>query len=249
MIEFRNLRPEEIQVRVNNVTAKGATYLLYKDARCDMDILDETVGSENWQRDHTENKGNLFCRVGININWESPTAPQEWCWKQDCGTESNTEKEKGEASDSFKRACVNWGIGRELYTKIQIFIRVETVDTGKKKPNGQPIYALKNPYEQFKVSDIEYEGKKITYIRLCDKNGITAFEWGKRKKTVDDAAKIVEQMFPTERCVACGKEIEEYLGKKGSVSIEKHCNGSIKKFGAVYCIDCINKGVPQDEDR
>lgn len=75
MKTFRKLRPEEIQVRVNNVTAKGATFLLYKDARCDMDILDETVGPGNWQRGHAEHKGNLFCTVGINVNHDKADAP------------------------------------------------------------------------------------------------------------------------------------------------------------------------------
>ena len=76
--------------------------MLYKDARCDMNILDETVGAESWQREHYECKGNMYCKVGI---W----CDAQWVWKSDCGTESNTEAEKGEASDSFKRACVNWG--------------------------------------------------------------------------------------------------------------------------------------------
>lgn len=247
MITFRNLRPEEIQVRMNTVTQRGASFLLYKDARCDMDILDETVGAENWQRAHEEHKGNLFCKVGININYSNGKEPL-WVWKEDCGTESNTEKEKGEASDSFKRACVNFGIGRELYTKIPIFIKIATKDTGKTKANGAKIFIAENPYEKFNVADIEYSGKKITYLRICDSAGITAFTWGKSKKSPDDAAKVVEQFFPAIRCCYCGAEIEEYLGPKGSVSVERHCNSSKKKFGGIYCLDCINKGVPTSEN-
>lgn len=82
MLEFRNLKPEEIYVRASQVTKNGATFLLYKDARCDMDILDETVGSENWQRRHAQNKGNLFCEVGINVNHDVPSAAPSWVWKQ-----------------------------------------------------------------------------------------------------------------------------------------------------------------------
>ena len=114
-MKFRLLRADEIDVRVATVHEKGCSLLLYKDARCDMNILDETVGADNWQRRHYDCKGNLFCSVGI-LN------EKEWIWKDDCGAESFTEKEKGEASDSFKRACVNWGIGRELYTAPFIWV-------------------------------------------------------------------------------------------------------------------------------
>lgn len=104
-INFRSLTAEEVEARVSAVSEKGISLLLYKDARCDMRVLDETVGPECWQREHYECKGNLFCRVGIKLpEWS------EWVWKADCGTESYTEKEKGEASDSFKRACFNWGV-------------------------------------------------------------------------------------------------------------------------------------------
>ena len=99
-MDFRELRADEIDVRVATINEKGASLLLYKDARCDMRILDES--GVQWQRKHYECKGNLFCSVGIKVG-------EEWIWKDDCGTESYTEKEKGEASDSFKRACFNWG--------------------------------------------------------------------------------------------------------------------------------------------
>lgn len=107
-MEFRKLRADEIDCRVGTINANGCTLLLYKDARCDMAILDETVGPENWQRSHEVVNNNLFCNVGIWVM--RPSGFGEWVWKQDVGTESNTEKEKGEASDSFKRACVNWGM-------------------------------------------------------------------------------------------------------------------------------------------
>lgn len=127
-MKFRDLRADEVDARISTVSEKGISLLLYKDARCDMRILDEIVGSENWQREHYECKGNLFCRVGIKMpDWN------DWVWKSDCGTESYTEKEKGEASDSFKRACFNWGIGRELYTAP--FIWIKAGDGVEIKPN------------------------------------------------------------------------------------------------------------------
>lgn len=108
---FRPLNADEVKVRVKTITEKYALLLLYKDSRCDMNILDEAVGPLGWQRKHYECKGNLYCSVGI-----FDSNGQTWVYKDDCGTEGYAEKEKSEASDSFKRACTNWGIGRELYT-------------------------------------------------------------------------------------------------------------------------------------
>lgn len=115
---FRALRADEIEVRVSTISEKGVTLLLYKDARCDQNILDETVGAMNWQRHHTRDNAN--CIVSI---WDKDKA--QWIEKEDTGTESYTEKEKGLASDSFKRACFNWGIGRELYTAPHIWVSAE----------------------------------------------------------------------------------------------------------------------------
>ena len=114
-MNFRTLRADEIDCRISQIASNWATLLLYKDARCDMNILDETVGSMNWKREHTRDNAN--CVVSIYDKEKN-----EWVSKEDTGTESFTEKEKGLASDSFKRACVNWGIGRELYTSPTIFI-------------------------------------------------------------------------------------------------------------------------------
>ena len=112
---FRALKACEIDCRVQMVRQNGVSLLLYKDARCDQSILDETVGPMNWMRDHSRDNAN--CTVSI---WDAEKAA--WVHKEDTGTESNTEAAKGLASDSFKRACVNWGIGRELYTSPFIWI-------------------------------------------------------------------------------------------------------------------------------
>lgn len=144
-IKFRPLTADEIDIRVGRViktdSFSGATLLLYKDARCDMSILDETVGCMNWQREHGLNNQN--CRVGIYDEDK-----QQWVWKEDTGTESNTEKEKGLASDSFKRACVNWGIGRELYTAKNILVRCELDKEGKKPKNGIDWYVKEIGYDK-----------------------------------------------------------------------------------------------------
>lgn len=168
---FRGLRPDEIDVRVGSVGKKGASLLLYKDARCDMNILDETYGPEGWQRKHEVINGNLYCGIGI---WNKEIG--EWVWKWDCGTESYTEKEKGEASDSFKRAAFNIGIGRELYTAGFIFVQCPT----QKKSTGKG-YELVNPY-QFSgayVSDIRYKEtehkREITGLVIKDSTGVTLY--------------------------------------------------------------------------
>ena len=163
MIKFRDLTANEIDVRIGQISksGNGISLLLYKDARCDMAILDETVGAENWQRDHYECKGNLFCRVGINTNLNAEDSFERWVFKSDCGTESNTEKEKGEASDSFKRACVNWGIGRELYTSP--FIWINPMDD-----KGQENYKLKDGKcnNRFVVEKIVIADKRITALAI-----------------------------------------------------------------------------------
>ena len=164
-MEFRKLRAEEIECRIGSVHARGFTLLLYKDARVDMTILDETVGPTHWQRDHKEIKGVVYCGVGIQAVPEEYEGSYEWVWKWDAGAESYTEKEKGEASDSFKRACVNWGIGRELYTAPFISINAKTEQDGR----GYKLVRKSDGYG-YKVAAIEYEGDRIAYLEI-EKDG------------------------------------------------------------------------------
>lgn len=101
--------------RVQSYSKSKATAICvaYIDSRDVQNRLDEVIGISNWQTDYKEHKNNLFCGIGIKF-------ADEWVWKWDCGTESKEDAEKGEASDSFKRAAVKWGIGRFLYSeKIQ----------------------------------------------------------------------------------------------------------------------------------
>lgn len=168
-MEFRKLRADEIDCRVAQVKDTGVTLLLYKDARCDMNILDETVGSMNWTRSHCRDNAN--CIVSI---WDKDK--KQWISKEDTGTESNTEKEKGLASDSFKRACFNWGIGRELYTAPFVFIgadKCNIVANGNKRAC----------YDRFKVSEIGYDDTgKIDRLVIVDKTGRTVYQYGEKKE-------------------------------------------------------------------
>lgn len=206
---FRKLRADEIECRIGSVGAKGFTMLLYKDARCDMNILDETVGEFNWQRDHKEIKGTVYCGVGINGRGQS--THDEWMWKWDAGAESYTEKEKGEASDSFKRACVNWGIGRELYTAPLIFIRAKTEPVG----NGYRLSDKRDGYG-YKVAQIEYEGGRISHL-VITKNGTQVFTFA-ADKFMEDAQKTIDesmvQMVLTIAETPANKEVLHAMGIK-----------------------------------
>ena len=174
-IKFRDLRADEVECRIGTVVKdKGVSLLLYKDARCDMNILDETVGAENWQREHYECKGNLFCKVGINTNYADETKADRWIWKADCGKESYTESEKGESSDSFKRACTNWSLGRELYTSPFIWIKWGNCD----------IDAKGKPKNNFKVSHMVITDKKITELEIVNPKGVTVFAMGAKGNNV-----------------------------------------------------------------
>lgn len=168
-MKFRRLRASEIDARVSTVTEKGCSLLLYKDARVDMSILDETVGPLNWERHHHIIGDRLYCTVSI-FNEELGV----WVGKQDVGTESNTEKEKGQASDSFKRACFNWGIGRELYTAPFIWIprgKVALIEGGGKYKT----------FDRFVVDSIGYdeEGNINRVVIRNTRTGDIVYQYGK----------------------------------------------------------------------
>ena len=165
---FRLLHADEIEARVATVNEKGCSLLLYKDARCDMNILDETVGAMNWVRSHTRDNAN--CIVSI---WDKDK--EQWISKEDTGTESFTEKEKGLASDSFKRACFNWGIGRELYTAPFIWISADKVNLSQK--NGK--YTT---YDKFVVEAIRYDEKRqISALAIKNQAGKRVFVFNNQK--------------------------------------------------------------------
>lgn len=157
MLTFRPVKADEIDCRVNSINSYLTTILLYKDARVDQNILDETVGPMNWQKSYSRENQN--CTVSI---WDEKK--KQWIAKEDTGTESNTEKEKGLASDSFKRACFCWGIGRELYTTPLIQIPTQYIETKTKNDKL-------TTYEKFVVMDMDIDvdksgAKKITKLTL-----------------------------------------------------------------------------------
>lgn len=165
---FRDLRADEIDCRVATCSDKGCSLLLYKDARVDMNILDEEFSMLGWQREHQLIGDRLYCTVKVRDK-----STGEWISKQDVGTESYTEKEKGQASDSFKRACFNIGIGRELYTAP--FIWINAADVNLTQKNGKW-----TTYDYFEVRHIAIKDKKITELVIGNtKSGKIVFSYGK----------------------------------------------------------------------
>lgn len=171
-MNFRALKASEIDCRIqsigqNKTGAVGTTILLYKDARVDMNILDESVGAMNWQREHSVVNGNLYCTISI---WDE--VKEQWISKSDVGKESNTEKEKGQASDSFKRTGFNWGIGRELYSAPFVYIQLDKSEYIER--NGKLTSNAK-----FKVKDISYdENRNIVRLVVVDSKGKVRYTFG-----------------------------------------------------------------------
>lgn len=168
-MEIRLLRADEIECRIGTINEKGLSLLLYKDARADMKILDETFGVFGWKRTHQSIDGNLYCTVEI---WDNEK--KSWISKQDVGTVSYTEKEKGQASDSFKRACVSVGIGRELYSAPFIWVSAQKCNIQRR--NDKLIC-----YDKFSVSEISYsKDREITALSIVN----------------SDTGEVVYSMFP-----------------------------------------------------
>lgn len=184
MAEIRTLRADEIEVKIKQVTEKGAFALLYKTARTDMSILDEVFGPYNWTNDYKEIKGNLYCGIAVYMG-----DIHGWVWRWDCGIESREDdgnEKKGEASDAFKRAGTRWGIGRELYTAPLIFLRVPTKEINAK---GKTLYILENKYTRFDVKSIGYdENRRINRIEISDDSGKTVFRYPRQSYSTETGA-------------------------------------------------------------
>jgi len=203
MKSFRKLRADEIDARVATINEKGLSLLLYKDARCDMRILDETVGPMNWQREHSRENAN--CTVSI---WDEHKCL--WIGKADTGTESNTEKEKGLASDSFKRACFNWGIGRELYSAPFIWVPAGNY-TADKDTKGKW-----RTYDRFRVTSIGYDDQgnicQLTIQNVKTKKSV--YEFGAQKAAAGALPEKADNSTPEpENAAEGGQALPEWAVK------------------------------------
>ena len=230
---IRLLRAEEIECRIAMVNEKGLSLLLYKDARVDQRILDETFGAFGWKRSHQCIDGNLYCTVEI-LDRESG----EWISKQDVGTTGYTEKEKSQASDSFKRACFNWGIGRELYSAP--FIWIPAAKTSIQKKGDKYI-----SNERFSVGAISFnDNREIVFLEIMDSHGQVVYTLGQgngihqgdrrqkasRKEGGADQGRHQDKHPVQEQEKAGGQEMEPRDGQKGGHNPDPQ-NGGDRKYG------------------
>lgn len=207
-MEFRELKAEEIDCRVASIDKTWCTLLLYKDARVDMNVLDETVGSMNWQKKYLRDNAN--CIVSI---WDSEK--NQWIEKEDTGTESFSEAEKGLASDSFKRACFNWGIGRELYTAPTIFITPRKDMGSIRKPDEEPneFFEKNGKYTtktRFYVDYIDYENKVIRNLVIRDHKGNVRFE----QLTAEKEKEINKQFLELQKLIKENEEKDDSFNRE-----------------------------------
>lgn len=213
-MKFRYLRADEVDCKVKMVKQNGVMLLLYKDARCDQNILDETVGPMNWQKSYQLIDGQLFCTLQI---WD--TEKQMWISKQDVGIESATEAEKGRASDAQKRAAFAFGIGRELYTAPFIWIPADKCNISGNKC-----------YDKFVCTHMEVVDGTITALAISNQNrnmqevfrygnsSAPAQSYQRGGDTREDAQKNQElqNLGHTEKIDAVKiKTIEKEINKKG----------------------------------
>lgn len=243
-MKIRTLRADEVDVRVQTVKENGCSVLLYKDARCDMNILDEVFGPLGWEREHQLINGNLFCTVRV---WDEER--NRWVSKQDVGTESFTEKEKGQASDSFKRACFNLGIGRELYSAPFVWINLNSGETYKGN-KGNLLVKTK-----FHISKIGYSNnREITALEIKDDNGKVRYTLG---KVTLDPNELLEEKHKR-NTTKTSTNTTTNNSTKSSTDDSTNTDGdtcsicnieikpavrtySTKYYGRALCLDCQNK--------
>lgn len=216
MKEIPLLTANDVECRIKKITNEGAVLLLYKTARVDMRILDEVYGSMNWQRHHEVINNNLFCTISV---WDSEKS--QWISKQDVGTESNAEAEKGQASDAFKRAGFAWGIGRELYDSPFIWI------SGKV-----------SKYDRFHVTDIQYDREKQEFTRLtiCDDKGKERYRLGTKtdrpQSTDDRRQKGIAAIAELVKKNKAEQPFADWL--KETMKVESLDGLTVEQLGTVY---------------
>lgn len=202
-IKFRPLFAGEIECRVQRISEKGFSVLLYKTARTDMNLLDETVGCFGWQNRFEEIKGSLYCHIAIYDKDND-----RWIEKSSNGVESATEAIKGESSDAMKRAGFMWGIGRELYTAPFIYIKNDG-NLVTKDDRGRNVLASS---VHLKVSKIEYKDGKITYLVISNGDSILkAFGTKGSGEDYSDSKKILKDHY--EDSVTAPPALKEEDGK------------------------------------
>lgn len=239
-VKIRPLRAEEIDCRVATISAKGLSLLLYKDARVDQSILDETFGVYGWQRSHQWMGERLYCTVSVR---DPDTG--EWVSKQDVGTESYTEKEKGQASDAFKRACFNLGVGRELYTAPFIWIPAWAY-TASVGAGGNP-----TTHDRFKVTRVEITDGCITALEVKNtKTGNLVYTYGtqttsKRAKNPAgeplDMKRVLQMVEAVKRHGIPDEELYKRYGAKVATDFRVEHYEDFKRTGEAWIAETEKK--------
>ena len=252
----RLLTAAEIECRIATINEKGLSLLLFKDARVDQKILDETYTPLGWRRSHQAIDGNLYCTVEV---WDEDKG--QWVGKQDVGTMSYSEKEKGQASDSFKRACFNWGIGRELYTAPFIWI-----STAKAKVYRKGDRYVSN--EHFSVKSIAYgRDREITDLEIVDSKGEVVYSLRQHgsdriplkeaKNPEDSGEKGASGQKPISKGKAemerdAGKSVQDGLGNRKEVVLMAELSRTGVSLDEVlrrYKIGSLSQMTPEIYDR
>lgn len=215
MRNFRLLTADEIECRISQVSEKGVGLLLYKTARTDYALLDEKFGFMNWQNDYQVIDGKMYCGIGVKDETGN------WTWKWNCGTESNTEAEKGQASDAMKRAGFCWGIGTELYSSPFIWIPYELLQ----RTNGSKVY------DRFYVKSIGYDANEnISELQIVNDIGAVVFTHPRKKTAPKEPEKVTPPKQKQNLCIECGAEVPDNV-----------FDFSMKKWGKCYCYSCQKK--------
>lgn len=231
----RPLDISDIDFRVQSINNGGyATILAYKDARVDMARLDAAVGPLGWQRKHEIVNGNLYCHVGL-YNAEA----NDWVWKADVGTESMTEADKGRASDSFKRACFNWGIGRELYDYPVISVKLN--DNEWSKDGGRPKQTYNLKIREWTWYS-EFTDGRISFIAAKDENGKVRFKWGQMKpkeveptfKPAAAPAEPTDVQAPVQAPVQEDANVKGLLKKQPESDEDSERDALVREYNQLY---------------
>lgn len=198
-LQFRKLKADEIELRVGATNESGFSLLLYKTARVDANVLDETIGAFNWQKRFYQVKQTMICEIGINVNYDKDNEQAIFVFKGDAGDESNTEAIKGEASDSFKRAGFAWGIGRELYTSPFVWITKDQNNDPKKS--------------HYQVKEIDYKENEISKLVIVnEKTGQVVFSKGSSTKVSQTSEKPQKKDILAEATQGIGDDFLEESG-------------------------------------
>lgn len=237
MRAYRLLRADEIECRVQKCNEKGVSLLLYKTARTDADLLDETVGADKWENDFKLVDGVLYGGIGVDYG-------NGLVWKWDAGTESNTEAEKGRASDAYKRAGFKHGIGRELYSAPFVWIDAQACRKLKQDNKGRWVCN-----DKFEVGRIEYDERECICLLEITSGGKAVYLFGNGNQPTNGKPVGSEKVANMHICSRCGHEITPKKCGGKVYTAKDIAENSEKTYGRVLCWDCMTEVRASGDDQ